>query len=51
MVVKWVITASRVRNSHFSPYLFTRILLPILTKTSMELGSDVRTVTVSKLKL
>lgn len=54
MVVKWVPEffdigtdmLTILGDSHFSPYMFTRTLLPILTKTSRELGSDVRVITV-----
>jgi len=34
------------RNSHISPYLFTKTLLPVLKKTALEPGSDVRIVNV-----
>ena len=34
------------RNSHISPYLFTKTLLPVMKKTALEPGSDVRIVNV-----
>jgi hypothetical protein len=33
-------------HSHISPFLFTRTLLPVMEKTALELGSDVRIVNV-----
>jgi hypothetical protein len=33
--------------SHFGPYVLTRALLPLMSKTAQELDSDVRIVTVS----
>ena len=34
------------RNSHISPFLFTKALLPVMKKTALEPGSDVRIVNV-----
>lgn len=34
------------RNSHISPFLFTKTLLPVMEKTALEPGSDVRIVNV-----
>jgi hypothetical protein len=34
------------RNSHISPFLFTKTLLPVMKKTALEPGSDVRIVNV-----
>jgi hypothetical protein len=34
------------RNSHISPFLFTKTLLPLMKKTALEPGSDVRIVNV-----
>jgi hypothetical protein len=34
------------RNSHISPFLFTKTLLPVMEKTALVPGSDVRIVNV-----
>jgi hypothetical protein len=34
------------RNSHISPFLFTKTLLPVMKKTALDPGSDVRIVNV-----
>jgi hypothetical protein len=37
------------RDSHISPFLFTKTLLPVMKKTALEPGSDVRIVNVCAL--
>jgi hypothetical protein len=37
---------SNRKNSHISPYLFTKTLLPVIKKTALEPRSDVRIVNV-----
>lgn len=41
---------SKSATSHFSPFVFTRTLLPLMTDTSRKPGSDVRIVTVRLLQ-